>query len=306
MNRREFMGGATVFSLMRGGVFPRLSADTVIPLTLVDGLPCTSVMIEGKGPYPFLVATAQTFFNIGGDLARSLNLQPQPGPYKGITVTGDSRFDVFRAGDLTLGDSFRIADVLFLAQRAFDEGPYKGCLRFITEASTAMDFEAGRMTLLRDNPVPPSGAASARIVRASAAVFAKVPAIRVELDGRPLTLIVNTGLGQGIQLNPQAVERLGLWDAYEQGVDAVEDLETGQVQTRTVRAGTLNIAGFPVPDPALRMLRSPQVVNGRLLAGDGELGMDVLRRFQIGFDVDKELVWFTPNAGTQAPAASPG
>lgn len=302
MDRREFIGGVTMFTLMRGGVFPKLDADVSAPLILQDGLACTPVTIGGKGPYPFLVSSAQTFFNISANLARDLGLKREKGRFKGITQAGDLKFDVFSAPDLTLGDDYRITDVLFLAQHSFDQGPYRGCARFITEVATRFDFEGGRMTLLRDRPGAEEGT-PLKMVRPSGAVFAKVPVVTAELDGRPLTLIVNTSLSDAVELNPETVERLNLWDAYGKGEEATELFETIEMPVRTVRAGTFTLGGFPLSNPTVRLIRSDDPVKNRMLAGDGQIGMEVLRRFQITFDPYKEVVWLKPNTRLKDPFA---
>ena len=70
------------------------------------------------------------------------------------------------------------------------------------------------------------------------------PVIKVELDGQPVKLMVDTGSSMSLFLRPDYVRSQGLWDHYPKAAESAVRTIAGTALVRVVRAEQLTIGRY--------------------------------------------------------------
>lgn len=299
LTRRGFSGAAIALA-GAGAASAKPAPDVVLPLHYDYGLLWTSVLIDGKGPYRFIVHTGQTFFNIGRNLATTLGLRRRSSSnLEAYTPSGKVDLEIYTAKEFTLGSAYRLRNIEFIASTYDTEDLFPGTVPFFPGVPTSFDFSRNEMTFHQAGFSAPAGASALKLLPPPDGALSTVPVIQAELDGKPLKLVVNTGAYCPLTLYPSTVRRLELWDRYGAAVKSVEiDQETGRSEIRTVRAGVFRMAGVEFNRPVVRLEDPRHAIPRQYQSADGSIGMDMLRRFSIAFDHRKATAWFAARPET--------
>lgn len=275
--------------------------DRVIPLNLDGGVPIVPVTLNGKGPYPFAIATGQLFAVIRDDLAKELDLQSRAAPPMPMyTVRGRVPLQLYKADTFNLGGVWPMRNVEMMSRPMSQS--VAGIFPFLSIQMSTFDFEAREMRAHRARVQPPPGATKHAIIQLEGVrAIREAPKIRAQYGGRTLQLLVNTGSSTGLTLYPDAVRRLGLWDRYPQtGASTAEDRDGRMMDMREALGDPFELGGHVFERPLVTMM-SPDMAREDWIDMDGVIGMEILRRFTITFDPVKQNVWFAPNSRVDEP-----
>jgi hypothetical protein len=294
IDRRAFTS-LTLAGLFGGPARAAPTSDIVVPLKLERNLLTVPVTLDGRGPYPFLLASGHLFGQIDSGLAEAVGIQRRAlPPVKGITVSGPVTIDRFLIEELILARAWRIRRTELIGRSFPPLCGFRGVFPFTSYFQTTFDFVEPQLRVHRGRDGPPPGGFKAALVQRSGPVL-EPPIVRTDLGGKTLKLAVDTGSQSSVRLFPDAVKRLGLWDRYPRGFDRVEtDLDGRVTDVRIARGDPLQFAGQHFERPVITMM-SPAFAGRDKVEEDGVVGMDVLRRFRIRFDPKRQSAWFWPN-----------
>lgn len=293
IDRRTFTG-LTLAALASPA---QAAADRVIPLTPMGSMPTVPVMLNGKGPYPFLISTGSLFAAVSHDLARELGLSSRatPASMQMHTVRGPTALQLYKADTFNLGGVWPMRNVEMMAGQM--SGVF-GVFPFLSIQMSSFDFDAREMRAHRGRVQPPPGATKHAIIQLSGVrAIREPPKIRAQYGGKTLQLIVDTGSTGGLTLYPDAVKRLGIWDRYSHEGESADD---DGVASRSVLGDPLELGGQRFEGPLVTMM-SPADAGDDRVDLDGIIGMEILRRFRITFDPVKQNVWFLGNGHVAEP-----
>lgn len=294
ISRRTFTGLALAAATTRAQA---AAPDRVIPLRLESNNLTVPVTLNGKGPFPFLMATGQLYALVSDDLAGEIGLQSRALPnVTGRTVGGAVSLHIYKADSMVLGGAWEMKNVELVA-RPFSSKEIFGAFPFLSIQMSTFDFEVPQMRVHNARVEPAAGSGKAAIIQLSGVrAIREPPKIRGQYGGQTLRLMIDTGHCGALTLFPDAVKRLNLWDRYPRTFTRTAKDEEGRVtELRHALGDPLEFAGQVVQRPLVTMM-SPDKARADLVDYDGVIGMDVLRRFKVTFDPVKQNVWFAANS----------
>lgn len=172
-----------------------------------------------------------------------------------------------------------------------EDPPFVLGMNLFLQAAVEMDFEAGRLTLIHPDAFepPPGKPLTVELMNA-------VPTIPLRVNGSGgICAIVDTGFNSGVALMPAVLEKLtlpphpaggtvtgrGAFGSQHEGpaLAPLDDLQVGGLVYRAVPVGYAP----PWADKECNNL----------------LGMDVLYRHRVVFDLRHKRFWLLPRAGNQ-------
>jgi predicted aspartyl protease len=258
---------------------------------VVRNRPWTGVLIEGRGPFRFLIDTGATVAVIDPALAAGLKLSRlQDAAVRGATA--ERTVEMFVAQGLVV-DSLRQRGQVVLAggQAGADfQGILPGTM--FTAANSEIDFAAREFRIYTAGSPSRAGFSRLPLVRPRGRPRDGRLVVQVRLDGRPANLLIDTGGTGAVLLSGEYVGKNRLWDRYRKWVPSQGQGMLAAFDTRLARAGVLELGATRFQRPLIH-LTDPFNPPGD--AGDGVLGMDVLRRFTLATDPAGDAVWLKPN-----------
>lgn len=294
ISRRTFTGLTLAAATTRAQA---AAPDHVVPLKLEGGALTVPVTLNGKGPFPFLMATGHLYAIVSEDLARDVGLQSRALPnVTGRTVGGAVSLHIYKADSMVLGEAWEMKNVELIA-RPISSDEIFGAFPFLSIQMSTFDFEVPEMRVHRARVGPAPGSGKTAIIQLSGVrAIREPPMIRGQYGGQTLRLMVNTGHSGGLTLYPDAVKRLNLWDRYPRMFTRTQEDEEGRVtELRYALGDPLEFAGQVLQRPLVTMM-SPDKARADLVDQDGVIGLDLLRRFKITFDPVRQNVWFAANS----------
>lgn len=107
------------------------------------------------------------------------------------------------------------------------------------------------------------------------------------------------GLECGLVLFSHTVARRSLWNRYPKWVDGMALGVLGKARIRKVRAGPLALAGTTFDAPLIDLV-DPSVADANE-GVDGLIGMELLRRFTITVEAERDTLRLQPDAALHQP-----
>lgn len=109
------------------------------------------------------------------------------------------------------------------------------------------------------------------------------------LDGKSMTMTLDTGNANFATSHPDILERVGLW---HQGKDVkfahLSGIASGAVESFSIKMPALNIFGIPTPESVWDVINLPSAT----AEGDGTVGYQFLKHFNITMDYPHRRVFF--------------
>jgi hypothetical protein len=274
-----------------------------IPFEMIDNRVIVQVMINGKGPYRFIldtgagavistkaakelgleVASTGTTAGVGGGRVQSGTTavqEVQLGPAK---FTGES-FGVIPFDDMPSVFGTRTIDAIFgtpVFERYVVTHDYIG--KKLTFTDPARFHYKGAGTVIQiTRPI-------------------SIPVVQATLDGVPARLGLDTGARSSLLLYTPFVEKNKLREKYKARVEGVTGWGIGgPVHSQLVRAKVLEIGPIKVSDIVVRLsTQKSGLSTGTQL--DGLLGPDVLKQFLTIIDYSRMQVILEKNANYGKP-----
>ncbi len=264
----------------------------------IDRLGAVSTMIDGKGPFHFLVDTGAGITVITPQCARRLGLAGS-----GVLhATGvGARMSVQRVTLRSVG----VADALETNVAAAiipmppdvtyqgDYGTIDGMLgySFLARYAVTVDLRDHRLTLT----APTAYHKPRRAVAVSADLSRGTPVVHARVDGIPGAFQLDTGDDGDLTLTAAFTAAHRFAERYPRRVPVMFAGVGGMQRGADVRVHRFAIGGAEVRNEITTLsFAKTGVLADRALAGN--VGVDVLRRFVFTIDYPRSRVDFTPNA----------
>ncbi len=274
-----------------------------MPVDFTDvGAPIIKVMIDGQGPYRFMIDTGAFASGIRYRLGQSLKLQ----------VAGNSRIsglgfgiedvDIYMAREVVFAGAFKQSGVALLGLTHIGGLiDIDGLLAagFLTSFPSQLDYESREIRIYPHHAPALEGFVTLpSYLETGASGSAKI-VVKLTIDGMALKVGLDTGSGSELLLFPDTVRDKGLWDKYPPFRDGISTGVTGKFSpTRLVTmphftSGGLTLESLPVK------LMDPQT-NHERNSLQGLLGSRLLRQFTMAVNGEKGVA-FRRNANFVAP-----
>ena len=311
--RREALGGLTAAGLgvCAGGASAAAAVeDVVVPFELTHNRAWTIVKFNGHGWYKLLIDTGADTFSLDDKICKEIGLTRRSSD-EIVGATGAEYMSTYTAQMVSIANVVTDpnAPVFGLAHRVDEE--LAGLIPAALLTNVRFDFVQKRMHLsnkaltgLEGYTVVPYSQTAIGSPGSMARVQMKspYPNIRAELDGRPVTLRVDTGAPPMAYLFGSYVDRAGLWDKYKVDHQGTGGGVTSQTSTvRNVRAQSLKVGDVVFDAPRI-VLQDPKDkgrgdydLRGETLV-DGLIGMESLRRLDFAIVPNESKLYIRKNA----------
>lgn len=286
---------------MGAGLWPLTPAKAAAPAFrfAFDGVrPLAKIKINDGPPVNFVMDSGTFAFGIKKEPATRLNL-----PLKGIKgvsgVLGRYVYTrVYGSTSLLVGDSLMVRDHELLELPEDRETRVAGLLPILYFGQALMSFGDKTFNVSSDRIKPPSDikvlpAGKANLLGSLDRDHLVVGAV---LDGQPVRLLVDTGSPGSVLLFSDSVAKLRLWNHYPKYRPDTAESISGVLPSRVARAGRLQIGDVVFDTPVLSMGDPKATDMPRVGEADGIIGIELLRRLDLWFDLKAFEIGIRPNA----------
>jgi serine protease Do len=301
LTRRQSIAAAAAAALLPrtalgAGAAPRVIVNSI---ALQDRRVWIAAMIEGKGPFSFIIDTGAVVSLIEEAVAQQIGLRDRNTVVL-HGVGGPETFQLYEARDILFSGGARQPSAVFAAARHLDLGPdAAGALAagMLTALDSDLDFDKGELRIYPDGRGERSGLAElpSRIEKFSGPGASAYIVADAVLDGRTFRFLLDTGMPAQVALWPSAARKTGLWNdttpfapGRHSGIGGHSSLG------RLVRAGRLQIGPFVFERPLVALSNPSSVHPGDF--ADGLIGLELLERLNLSTDAKRGRLWAAANA----------
>ena len=262
---------AALITLLAVQCFSQTTA-TSVPITMMGPRPTVPVMVNGKGPYTFLVDTGgQGKARIDSALKQSLNL-----PVVGKAAAGNGQGQSAGDFDLVKVDSLKVGTIEFrdveAMSRDYNTNPNLPkidgvlCFGLFSDYLFTLDFPGQKLVLARGTlPVEHT---------TSITLDSGIPSAPAKIADQSINAHIDTGSMGGVSV-PLAFGSKLPFDGEPRVLGRARTI-AGEMEIKGGRIkGDLALAGQTVPTPIVAYAEIMQT---------GNIGMRVLQDFKITFD----------------------
>jgi predicted aspartyl protease len=264
--------------------------DAVIAeLPFLDSLDPSGIVIdlageEGSRPFPLVLDTGASFSTLTPGLARELGVRVRAtkrSPYRRATRLGR---------DLQFRVDARHGDTVSHTGREF--GLLGG--NFLVEYVVEIDFPRRRVRFLDSGRyrVPEKTTAPGETVLPLHLVSNR-PIVEVEIEGHPVSLLLDTGASYGVLIGGRVARATGLEFHPAPGLSAagvMGEIGVEFAEAQSVRVGTLEFRNLPV-------IVAPRGLYQQATANDSLIGLDLLSQFTLQIDYPRKRAWLRREPG---------
>lgn len=282
-----------------------LSATT--PLRVEGGVVLVDVCINGHPPAPFILDTGGHAI-LTADAAKKLGLQTRGQGVIAGSGPGTMSSSYTMVGDTALGDA-HVRDLPFSVmpfpygfyERGEGNEPIAGILglEIFLRFAVTFDYDRGELQLqpFDHGRAPPA-------VKGDALTFRftdDMPLIVAQQDGHEGMFGIDTGNSGYVMTFPQWAERNGITAHYANGAPIPTGAVGGLFTAHLAHARDFVLGRQPL-DNVVVMLTRPDAGGAGNPTEAGNIGQDVLSRFNLHFDYRRQQMVLMPRAN--APAAN--
>lgn len=302
LTRRSVIGGGAALAggLPFGGAIAAGRAPYVNKIVLENGRVWIAAMLNGKGPFFFIIDTGSGLSFIEDAFAKKQGLEKRPGQKRFGIGGGVSDYSWYVAKDVLLASGIRFPDMVFAGTREGLLGPELvggfGSGLF-TSYDSDLDFAKGEWRAYTDGR--PDFAGLTRI-KSRFLKGDQAPKIVMDawVDGFEGDFIMDTGLSRAMSLSGRAAAKSGLWDdSRPYAPTEAKGFGAEGIPSRLVRAGNIRF-GEHVIDGPLVSLNAPGTNSGDT---DGLIGLDAIGGFHLSTRVSDGSLWIAPNGAALKP-----
>jgi Aspartyl protease/PDZ domain len=268
-----------------------------LPFEIVDNRIFVGVMLEGKGPFRFILDTGagsavsvETARAIGAKLGREVEGR---GAGETVVKAWETSVAETRLGGLVVKDQdYRVFDFSDM-RHVFGSQGFDGIIGqpVFSQAVVRVDYERRLLTFTDASKFSYKGAGA----EVPFEVAGYVPIIRGEVDGAHARLGLDTGDRSAFTLKGPFVERQRLRERYAPKVEAVTGFGVGgPIRAQVVRLRSLKFGPFEFEGAVTRFSLQK---SGAFAASDtaGNMGGAILRQFTVIFDYTRRRLYFEKN-----------
>lgn len=273
------------------------SGRATLPFRLVNNHIIVDVLIDGKGPFPFMVDTGGHDIVTPATLAalgiRQAGQTLSTGGGDATTTNGYARVSELGFGGIVLHDRTVMA-LEFMAPdvEGLTVGGMIG-LETLEHFVVRIDYGARMLTFIE----PERFGADEQAMSGTKIPFVfyeHIPQIDGAFDGRKARFNIDTGSRSDITLTSSFIERAGLRKAYPDGVTMTEGWGAGgATRPYVVRAGAVSLGPVVVRGPMAGMNNSTRGAFSDSFY-EGNVGTGMLKRFVVTFDYARLDMYLKP------------
>lgn len=276
---------------------------TTVPMRLEGGFLLVEASIDGKGPMPFILDTGGHAI-LTTDAAKKLGMATQGAGVSTGSGPGSMQTSYAQVGHLGLGGA-DVRDIPFLVmpypyefyERGEGREPIAGILGLEVFERFAVTFDYDKQVLVLqpyDHGDAPHAVQGERI----ALTFTDdMPLIEASLDGKRGTFGIDTGNSGLTLVFPQWAARNGIAARYEHGAPAPTGGVGGLFTAHFAHAQKLQLGTQRLDNVVGMLTRADAGATGNPSEA-GNIGQDVLSRFNVHFDYRRGEMVLMPRAGS--------
>lgn len=268
-----------------------------IPFELVDNRIFVNVMLDGHGPFRFILDTGgyggfsvETAKNIGAKLGNEMEAR---GAGESIVKAWETSVAETRIGNLVLkNQDYRVFDFSDM-RHVFGSQNFDGIIGLPVFSQTVVRVDYAQKLLTFIEPSKFSYAGRGALIPFELERF--LPIIRGEVDGTQVRLGLDTGDRSAFTLKSPFVEQYKLRDRYAPKVEAVTGWGIGgPIRAQVVRLRSLKFGPFEIDGSVTRFSLQKA---GAFAASDtaGNIGGAILKQFTVTFDYTRRRLYFEKN-----------
>jgi hypothetical protein len=272
------------------------AAETTVPIRLANNHIYVDAMVNGKGPFQFIVDTGGHTIVKPATVA-ALGLESQgaassAGAGEATSTNGYAKVREIAVGGMRMRD--QIAFTLDFASReteGFEVGGMIG-FEFFRRFVVRFDYGGGTMTIIDPARFEARNAGTPLRFR----FYDHVPQVDGRFGDLPGRFDIDTGSRSEVDLTTPFVERARLRDAYPGGVLAVDGWGVGgPVKSHVVRGQSLTLGTVTVAAP-VASLSTSKAGSFSDANYEGNVGSGFLKRFVVTFDYAHQVIYLKPLA----------
>ena len=314
VSRRKVLSFAAALGLC--GEAAAAEGPGSFPFRVTRNRPWTVAFFDrSKEPHPVLIDTGSNLFAINPKVAASAGLR-RVAKGQVQTLIGRADVPIYQANEVLIANTVRERDV-YLAGVVLDGADtVSGMIPAPMNGVTAFDFDALTVTMSGIHVPDLSGYARLPYVATgSSAVSGSVdrmgemsaqddtravldlrPTVEVELDGRMVPFLVDTGCSDALVLSPEYVKANGLWEHHAGAVETKMRTLVDTVAVKVARADSLKIGPVRFLHPIITIPDPNHGGSDAFSRYGGIVGMELLRRLNLVADPFARRLWVKPNA----------
>jgi hypothetical protein len=246
-------------------------AGVTVPMLDIGGRPMVDVLVNGKGPFPFILDTGATFTAIDGSLGKELALPARPDAGGRGTV----RIDTFSVGGAVV-HGFVAGNMGSMLGGLGGANPPRGVLSAAAFPGHLIVLDYPRkLVTIKPGALPAADNRQVFEYRADEAL----PVIPVRVAGHEYRIHLDSGSPSGVTLPTKYAEDLPLESPPVVIGQARTVAGTFPVQMATVK-GAIEIGGYTVDQKEIRF----SDLRPGAQPGIGNIGAGVLKDFVVTVD----------------------
>jgi hypothetical protein len=277
---------------MLGGLAQRrpkqeLLPPVAVPLRIQENTPWTTVKAGDTDPVPFVLSLISNFMHCDPSLVKAMG------------AVKDTRWGLngYRVPNVMLGGKLGLdAMPLIPYENYYDRRPVGGTFELNVFSVYQLDWDALQLTVIYDPQAKPTGYEPLEAARGQGFGF---PVVKARLNGRPVSLLINTVTPGGLVLKGTD-EFLGMAKAAPRRRENIG--QDGAHAGFTFVAETLEIGPARIPEPIVRVAPNPILPwvgesHGRPEGWvDGFIGFDIAKRMNLFMNHPQKMLWARPGA----------
>lgn len=290
MHVRSLIAFSGVALLLVGSQAERLSGSPkihAVPFELVRHQVLLDVHVEGQGPFRMHMDTAVYPSVVDETVAERIELATS-GPAGFVAGYGSRQIPYFKAtlGSISIG-GFQLpeleTEVTDMSHLELDGVALRGTLgeAFFRRTWTQIDYPSRTVRLFSEEvgqgAQGPDCSLNGEVLAVDLSGHAP-RLLEVEINGRPVTALLDTGASAGLNLSTAQARRLGLEHLWDSAQKVEARGARGSFEARKARVDSVRVGSFEVSDVVTVLTTTP----GPILIGNGFLKEFVLTVDYVG------------------------
>ena len=255
------------------------------------------VMINGKGPYHFMLDTGSPYTVLMTDIAAELGIKAADLPEESADSKERTMVKTGQLDSLRFGGA-RVEDLNCLILPAQSGAPFRGVLGAAVFQQYVVTIDYAAHTLTLSDPIKFTYQGKGVLVPLTIAEDDDHAVMSAKVDGIAARFALDTGLDGAIKLFGGFVKQHDLLKKSPPKQTKIVDSGPLGDETMTAMLSTLTM-GKNVFHDVHTLLQAPDAATS--LPADGTIGGEILRRFTVTFDYTNKRAWLEPNKDYASP-----
>lgn len=272
------------------------------PMRVEGGIVMVDVSIDGRPPMPFILDTGGHAI-LTSDAAKQMGYQTQGQGVSGGSGSGTMSTSYTKVHDTALGNAhvrdltFTVLPYPFGFYERGNEAPIAGILglEMFERFAITFDYDHHRLRLqpYDQGEAPPAAKGDAVTLRFTD----DMPLAQAQQDGHTGMFGIDTGNAGYVLTFPQWAERNGIAKRYEAGLPIPTGGVGGLFTAHVAHASSFTLGTQTMDNVVAMLARADAGATGNPSEA-GNIGQDILSRFNVHFDYRRQQMVLMPRANT--------